>query len=74
MALKKPQNKQLNKFVRFIGIGIQLGATMYIAAYLGKKLDAYFGFEKTLTLICILFAFVMTMYSILLQLKNIQDD
>ena len=73
MALKKPQNKQLNKFLRFSGIGIQLGATIYVAAYLGKKLDAYFGFEKVLTLSLVLFAFVISMYSMLKQLKKIQD-
>lgn len=73
MTLKKPQKNQLNKFLRFTGIGIQLGATIYFAAYFGKKLDAYFGFEKVLTLSLVLFAFVISMYSMSQQLKKIQD-
>tara|TARA_B100000809_G_scaffold241045_1_gene263891 strand:- start:1382 stop:1603 length:222 start_codon:yes stop_codon:yes gene_type:complete len=73
MALKNPKNKPLNKFLRFTGIGIQLGATIYIFSYFGKKLDAYFGFEKVITLSMVLFAFVISMYSILQQLKKMED-
>jgi len=74
MTLKKPQNKRLNKFLRFTGIGIQLGATMYIFAFFGKKLDAYFGFKNAITLSMVLFAFVITMYSILRQLKKMEEE
>jgi len=73
MVQKNPQKKPLNKFIRFTGIGIQLGATIYLAAYLGKKLDVYFGFEKILTLLLVLFAFVLSMYSMLQQLKKMED-
>ena len=73
MVQKNPQKKPLHKFIRFSGIGIQLGVTIYLAAYLGKKLDVYFGFEKTLTLLLVLFAFVISMYSMLQQLKNMED-
>lgn len=73
MALKKPKKEQLNKFLRFTGIGIQLGATIYIFSYIGKKLDVYFGFEKVMTLSLVLFGFVITMYSIVQQLKKMED-
>jgi hypothetical protein len=73
MIPKKPQKNQFHKFIRFTGIGIQLGVTIYLAAYLGKKLDLYFGFEKTLTLLLVLFAFVISMYSLLQQLKKMED-
>jgi hypothetical protein len=74
MTLKKPQNKPLNKFLRFTGIGIQLGVTIYISAYFGKKLDVYFGFEKVITLSLVLFAFVISMVSIVQQLKKMEDE
>lgn len=73
MALKKPQGAPLNKFIRFSGIGIQLGVTIYLAAYLGRKLDAYFGFEKVLTLSLVLVAFVISIYSMLQQLKKMEE-
>ncbi|MEI6865239.1 AtpZ/AtpI family protein [Flavicella sp.] len=74
MALRKSKKKQLNKFLRFTGIGIQLGGSIYIFSYIGKKLDAYFGFEKVITLSLVLFAFVVTMYSIIQQLKKMEDE
>ena len=74
MDLKTPPKKPLNKFIRLSGVGIQLGVTIYVSAYFGKKLDAYFGFEKAITLSLILISFVLSMYSILHQLKKIQDD
>jgi cell division protein FtsL len=33
----------------------------------------YFGFEKVFTLVLILTAFLLSLYSLLLQLKKIQD-
>lgn len=74
MDQKTPQKKPLNKYIRLSGVGLQLGITIYVASYFGKKLDVYFGFENAITLSLILFSFVISMYSILLQLKKIQDD
>lgn len=71
---KNPQKKPLDKFIRLSGVGIQLGATIYLSAYFGKKLDIYFGYEKAITISLILFSFVISMYSLLQQLKKIQDD
>jgi len=73
MTQKKFQPKQLSKFLKFTSIGVQLGVTIYLAAYLGKKLDVYFGFEKVFTLSLVLIAFVISMYSMIQQLKKIQD-
>ena len=73
MTQKKFQPKQLSKLLKFTSIGVQLGVTIYLAAYFGKKLDVYFGFEKVLTLSLVLIAFVISMYSMIQQLKKIQD-
>lgn len=50
-----------------------MGVTIYIASYFGKKLDIYFGFEKLCTLLAILLAFLASVYSLMQQLKKIQD-
>lgn len=68
------QSSPRNKFIRFIGLGFQLGATIYFAVWIGKKLDAYFGYEKAFTFGVMIFAFIGTMYSIIKQLNKIQDN
>ena len=50
-----------------------MGVTLYIAAYFGKKLDLYFGYDKLLSLVFVLVAFLISMYSLLQQLKRLQD-
>jgi len=68
------KKNSINKFIRFSGIGIQIGVTMYLAAYFGKKLDAYYGNEKKImTLVFIVFAMVISLYSLLAQVKKMQD-
>lgn len=73
MKNKKLPVKPLHKFLRLSGVGIQMGVTIYIASYLGKKLDVYFGYDKLCTLLAILFAFIVSIYSLMQQLKKIQD-
>ncbi|MFC2109097.1 AtpZ/AtpI family protein [Bacteroidota bacterium] len=75
MNLKLPKKKPLNKYIRLSGVGMQMGLTIYLASYFGKKLDLHYGMEKKVfTLGLILFAFIASLYSILAQLKKIQDD
>ena len=69
-----PKKKPLNKFIRLSGIGLQMGITIYLAAYFGKKIDAHYQFEKNyITLILILFAFIGTLISLMAQLKKINE-
>ncbi len=71
---KKPR-RQLNKYAHFTGIAFQLGATIFLAAYVGDWLDQYFQMkEKIFTLILILLGLVGTIWSITIQLKNIDKD
>lgn len=74
MSNQQPQKKPLNKFVRLSGVGLQMGITIYLAAYFGKKIDAHYSFEKNyITLIFILFAFIGSLVSLMAQLKKIND-
>lgn len=50
-----------------------MGVTIYVAAYFGKKLDAYFGYHNAITLSLVLIAFIVSIYSLLQQLKKIQE-
>ena len=69
-----PKKKPLNKFIRLSGVGLQMGIAIYLAAYFGKKIDTYYGFEKNyITLILILFAFIGSLISLMAQLKKIND-
>ena len=55
-------------------MGIQLGVTIYLAAYFGKKLDAYYGNEKRIiTLVFIVLAMAVSLYGLLSQIKKMQD-
>ena len=68
------KKKQLNKYLQLTSIAFQMGITIYLGAYFGKKLDAYFMYEKkTFTIILTLVAMVISLWSVLAQLKNIND-
>ncbi|MDX5585619.1 MAG: AtpZ/AtpI family protein [Aureibaculum sp.] len=69
------QKKQLLKYARFSGIAFQLGATIYVAAYVGKWLDNKFLMEKKIfTLVLILIGLIASIWSINKQLKKINDE
>ncbi len=73
--MSKKSKGQLNKYIRFTGIGFQLGATIYLAVYLGKKLDNYFLMEKKLfTLGFILIGLIASIWSIVKQLEKISNE
>jgi membrane protein DedA with SNARE-associated domain len=70
---KKPK-KQLNKYIRLTGVGLQMGITIYLAAYFGKWLDVkYENTHKTYTIILTLAGVVLSFYSLLRQIKNINN-
>jgi hypothetical protein len=74
MTQKPQKKKQLNKFIRLTGVGLQMGITIYLAAYVGKKLDTYYNFEKNyITLALILFGFIGSLMSLMIQLKKINE-
>ena len=65
------KDKQLRNWAIFSGIAIQMGATIFIFAWLGKKLDAYFNFEKNwMTLLFVLIGLAISLYTVLQQLKR----
>ncbi len=74
---KKKRKKQLNKYLVLTSASFQIGITIYLGAYLGKHLDSKYSFEKPwFTILGVLFALVVAMYSVIQQLNrlNEQDD
>ena len=70
----KKKKKQLNKYIRLTGIGIQMGVTIYAGAYFGKWLDAkYSGEHQTYTIIFTLLALVVSFYSLIKQIKDVNS-
>ncbi|WP_372766440.1 AtpZ/AtpI family protein [Lutibacter sp.] len=68
------KKKQLNKYLQLTGITFQMGITIFLGAYFGKKLDAHFLTEKkTFTIILTLVALIISIWSVLAQLKNINE-
>ena len=65
------KDKPLRNWAIFSGIAIQMGATIFLFVWLGKKLDAYFEFEKNwMTLLCVLIGLAISLYTVLQQLKR----
>jgi F0F1-type ATP synthase assembly protein I len=73
--MTNPQKKkQLNKYIQLIGVAFQMGITIYLGVYFGKWLDTYFETSnKTYTIILTLFSLLVAIWSVLAQLKNIND-
>jgi len=74
MDNKEKKKKQLRLAAQFTGIAFQMGATIFVAAYFGNKLDAHYKHEKNIiTLIFILIAMGFSIWSILRQLKKMNE-
>ena len=70
---KKP--KQPNKFIKLSGIGIQMGATIFLGAYLGKWLDQKYPSDKNWFTISLTLLFVaISLYNVLRQVNKMNDS
>jgi membrane protein DedA with SNARE-associated domain len=66
--------KPLNKYIRLTGAGLQMGVTIYLGAYFGKWLDIkYPNDHNWFTIILTLLAVVISFYSLLKQIKDINN-
>ncbi|CAL2102386.1 AtpZ/AtpI family protein [Tenacibaculum sp. 190130A14a] len=74
--MKKSEKKRpLNKFIRFSGIALQMGLTIYLGSLLGEWLDQKFPNDDQLyTKICTLVAVFGAMLSVIVQVTNLSKD
>ncbi len=66
---KKPK-KQLNQFIRFTSIGLQMGLTIYLGSKLGEWLDVKFNnqeqlYYKIVSLVAVFFAIASVIIQVL---------
>lgn len=67
----KDRKSQLKNWAIFSGIAFQMGATIFICAWIGKKLDERYPMEKNwFTIGFVLFGLVASVYVVLKQLKR----
>ena len=60
--------------MKLTGIAVQMGVTIYLAVYFGKKMDVAYPNEKNLyTLIFTLVGLVIAMYMVVVQTKKLND-
>lgn len=69
------KKKQRNRFLALSSLPFQMGGTIYLGAYFGKRLDQKFLFEKPwLTIALTFFALILSLYSVVQQLNKINKD
>ena len=71
----KNKKKQRNRFLALSSLPFQIGITIYLGAYLGKYLDQKYLTEKPLfTILFVLLALFISLYSVVQQLNRINND
>lgn len=74
--MSEEKNKgRLTKFARLSGIGLQMGVTIFIGAYLGKLLDEKYPSNKKWFTIGLTLLFVaISLYNVLRQVNKLNDE
>lgn len=75
--LNKPRKKkkQPNKILALTGISFQMGATIYLGAYLGDYLEStYQGSLAHVKTICVLLSVFVSIYMLIKQTKKLNHD
>ncbi|MBL4592673.1 MAG: AtpZ/AtpI family protein [Flavobacteriales bacterium] len=73
---KKPSQKpkQLNNLARLSGVGLQMGATIFLGAYAGKWLDQKYPSDKNWFTIGLTLLFVaIALFNVLRQVNKINS-
>lgn len=73
----KPTKKEspLKKYAQLSGIGFQMGATIFLFSWAGKKLDAHYETQKDwFTIGFILLGVALSIYVLLKQLNRINKE
>ncbi len=71
----KYQKNQFPKYLSLMGVAAQMGVTIYLGAFFGKKLDEKYPNEKNyFTIFLTLFAVFIAVYIIIKQLKRINQE
>jgi F0F1-type ATP synthase assembly protein I len=70
--MENEKKSRLRNWAVLSGIGFQMGATIFVCAWIGKKLDERFPSNKNwFTIGLVLFGVFASLYIVLKQLKNL---
>jgi len=70
---KKP--RKTSRFLALTGIGLQMGATIFLFAYIGRTLDEkYPSNKKWFTMGLTIFGVALSLYSVLKQVNRINKQ
>ncbi len=69
---KNSKKKPLNSYIRFSGVAMQMGLTIYLGSLLGEWLDEKYTNEHQIyTKICTLVAVLIAMFSVIIQVSKL---
>ena len=69
------KNGAMRNYMRYSGIAVQMGATIFCGAYLGKWLDVKWPMEKKwFTMGFTIFAVAVSLYNTLRQVNKINSE
>ena len=72
--MKRPK-KQPNKWLQLISIPFQMGAIIFVFAFLGQWLDEKYPNEnKTFTIVFTLFGVFLALYNVITQVNKMNKD
>lgn len=75
MNKKNASKKPHNKYLRFSGIAMQMGLTIYLGSKLGEWLDSkYINEHQMYTKICAIVTIFASIYSVIKQVKNMSKN
>ncbi len=72
---RKDKGNQLKRFAILTGIAFEMGAIIFLFAYIGEKLDAYYELtEKWFTILFVLLGVATSLYMVIKQLNKINKS
>ena len=75
MIPEKKEKNQFPKYLALIGVAAQMGVTIYMGAYFGKKLDILYTNEKNYyTILLTLLGVFIAMFVLVKQLNRITNN
>tara|TARA_B100000900_G_scaffold202805_1_gene171943 strand:+ start:1830 stop:2042 length:213 start_codon:yes stop_codon:yes gene_type:complete len=70
--MPKQQKKQLNQYLKFSNLAIQMGIMIGLGSYIGLKIDEYFALAKTFTISLSLAAIFGSLLYVINEVKKFQ--
>ena len=71
MKEKDSNNDSIKGYVKYSMFAVQMGVTIFLGAYFGKKLDTMYPMEKKwFTMIFVLVAVALSLFNLLRQLNK----